>query len=146
MERRKLLLDEDDEDGGYEEIDSKTSSLSSDEESTSETSIESAAEVAFLTLEKEDLNEANINKLDEEMDMPGSYEQIEELMQPKMEAKEKQGVLEKMLGLDLVSQEKSEYLHMLSLFPNLFNTSYEEIRGFHGEDLHISLYEGVQPI
>ena len=33
---------------------------------------------------------------------------------------------------------------MLSKFPELFITSYEEIRGFKGEDLHIELREGVK--
>ena len=76
----------------------------------------------------------------------GSFEQIEELMQPKMDIEAKQGILNNMLYTDLVTQEKGEYLHMLSLFPDLFITSYEEIRGFHGEDLHINLNEGAKPV
>ena len=35
---------------------------------------------------------------------------------------------------------------MLSEFPELFITSYEEIRGFKGEDLHIELREGARPV
>ena len=35
---------------------------------------------------------------------------------------------------------------MLEQFPNLFITSYEEIRGFEGDEIHINLKEGAQPI
>ena len=42
--------------------------------------------------------------------------------------------------------EKSRYLEILSRFPNLFITSYEEIRGFKGEKLKIELKEGARPI
>ena len=35
---------------------------------------------------------------------------------------------------------------MLSKFPELFITSYEEIRGLKGEDLHIELKEGAKPV
>ena len=51
-----------------------------------------------------------------------------------------------MLCPDLTSKEKEEYSAMLSQFPNLFITSYEEIRGFKGEDLHIELKDGAQPV
>ena len=75
----------------------------------------------------------------------GSYEQIEELMQPKMEPCLKQEIIENMLCPDLTSKEKEEYSAMLSQFPNLFITSYEEIRGFKGEDLHIELKDFCPP-
>ena len=39
-----------------------------------------------------------------------------------------------------------KYVQMLSKFPNLFITSYEEIRGFKGEDVHIELKNGAKPI
>ena len=35
---------------------------------------------------------------------------------------------------------------MLFKYPNLFITSYEEIRGFKGEDLHIEIKEGAKPV
>ena len=76
----------------------------------------------------------------------GSYEQIEELMQPKMEPCLKQEIIENMLCPDLTSKEKEEYSAMLSQFPNLFINSYEEIRGFKGEDLHIELKDRAQPV
>ena len=76
----------------------------------------------------------------------GSYEQIEELMQPKMEPCLKQEIIENMLCTDLTSGEKEEYSAMLSQFLNLFITSYEEIRGFKSKDLHIELKDGAQPI
>ena len=38
------------------------------------------------------------------------------------------------------------YVHMLAEFSDLFITSYEEIGGFKGEDLHIELKEDVQPV
>lgn len=47
---------------------------------------------------------------------------------------------------ELVVKEEGEYLNMLSLFPSLFITSYEDIRGFHGKYLHIKLQEGVVSI
>ena len=41
--------------------------------------------------------------------------------------------------------ERNEYLEMLSGFPNLFITSYEEIRGFKGDSLRIELKDGMKP-
>ena len=35
---------------------------------------------------------------------------------------------------------------MLFKYPNLFITSYKEIRGFKGEDLHIEIKEGANPV
>ena len=52
----------------------------------------------------------------------------------------------KMLSQDLSFAEKDKYMEMLSSFPNLFITSYEEIRGFEGEALKIELKEGVKPV
>ena len=52
----------------------------------------------------------------------------------------------KMLSPDLSVMEKEQYLKMLSRFPELFITSYEEIRGFKGEELHIELREGVKSV
>ena len=39
-----------------------------------------------------------------------------------------------------------KYIQMLSNFPNCFITSYEKIRGFKGEDVHIELKNGAKPI
>ena len=39
-----------------------------------------------------------------------------------------------------------KYVQMLSKFPNLFITLYEEIRGFNGEDVHIELKNGAKSI
>ena len=71
---------------------------------------------------------------------------IEKLMQPKIDMAEKQGLVMKMLCTDLSVMERDSFLDMLSGFPNLFITSYEEIRGFKGEDLHIELKEGAKPV
>ncbi|MCO5601585.1 hypothetical protein L7F22_055708 [Adiantum nelumboides] len=51
-----------------------------------------------------------------------------------------------MLSPDLTSHEKVVYLHMLQQFPNLFITSYEEIRGFKGEEINIPIKEGAQSV
>ena len=46
----------------------------------------------------------------------------------------------------LSTKVMERYLKMLSRYPNLFITSYEEIRGFKGEDLRIHLKEGARPV
>ena len=51
-----------------------------------------------------------------------------------------------MLCTDLSKMEMEKYVQMLSKFPNLFITSYEEIRGFKGEDVHIELKNGAKPV
>ena len=50
----------------------------------------------------------------------------------------------KMLSQDLSIAKKDKYMEMLSSFPNVFSTSYEEIRGFEGEALKIDLKDGVK--
>ena len=52
----------------------------------------------------------------------------------------------RMVSTDLSAMEKEKYLQMLSKFPNLFITSYEEVRGFKGEYLHIELKDEVKPV
>ncbi|MCO5609479.1 hypothetical protein L7F22_063706 [Adiantum nelumboides] len=42
--------------------------------------------------------------------------------------------------------EKEIYLRMLASFPDLFITSYEEIRDVKGEEMHIELKEGAKPV
>lgn len=129
-----------------EEEDSIESSTSEDASNTS-TDREGAVDVSYLLLE-EKVSEGivGVNQAKKEEGAMGSYEQIEELMQPRMEPSLKQEIIENMLCTDLTSGEKEEYLVMLSQFPNLFITSSEEIRGFKGEDLHIELKDGAQPV
>ena len=67
-------------------------------------------------------------------------------MQPKMDVAGKQGLIMKMLSSDLSVMERNEYLKMLSGFPDLFITSYEEIRGFKGDSLRIELKDGMKPV
>lgn len=76
-------------------------------------------------------------------DSPSPFEQTEELMQHKVEPNLKQEMVTKMLSPDLTKEDTGEYMQMLSKFPDMFFTSYEEIRGFKGEDLHIDIKEGA---
>ena len=78
--------------------------------------------------------------------MYGSYEVIEELMQPEVEASKKKELVTRMINTDLSIGEKETFLEMLSRYPNLFITSYEEIRGFKGEELRIELKDGMKPV
>ena len=70
-----------------------------------------------------------------EKECVGPYEVIEELMQPKVEASKKQELVTGMISIDLSVEEKEKFFKMLSRYPNLFITSYEEIRGFKGEGI-----------
>ena len=65
------------------------------------------------------------NKIEDEFE--GPYEVTKELMQPKVELQQKQELVAKMVGTNLSNMEREKYLCMLSKFPNLFITSYEEI-------------------
>ena len=65
-------------------------------------------------------------------------------MKPKVEPKVKQEIVARMVSSDLNADEKQQYMQMLAKFPDLFITSYEEIRGFQGEDLHIELKEDAK--
>ena len=51
-----------------------------------------------------------------------------------------------MVILDLLVGEKEKFLKILSRYPNLFITSYEEIIGFKGVVLHIEVKDGVKPM
>ncbi|MCO5578584.1 hypothetical protein L7F22_032428 [Adiantum nelumboides] len=73
-------------------------------------------------------------------------EQLEELMQPKQELSLKEELIQDMLSLDLTQGERKEYLAMLDRFPNLFITSYQEIRGFFRDPVKIELIEGAKPV
>ena len=134
------------DDESESEEEESTESTTSEDVSDTSTESEGAADVSYLLLE-EKASEGIIgaNQAEKEEGAMGSYEQIEELMQPKMEPCLKQEIIENMLCPDLTSKEKEEYSAMLSQFPNLFITSYEEIRGFKGEDLHIKLKDGCPP-
>ena len=50
------------------------------------------------------------------------------------------------IGDILATKEKENYVHMLASFPDLLITSYEEIRGFKGEEMHIELKEGARAV
>ena len=155
MERQQLVEDEDESEEEYptksttSEDASNTSTESTTLEDASETSTESkgAPNVSYLLLEEKAFEGIlDVDQVGKEEGATGSYEQIEELMQPKMEPSLKQEIIENMLCTDLTKGEKEDYSTMLSQFPNLFITSYEDIRGFKGEDLHIKLKDGAQPI
>ena len=51
-----------------------------------------------------------------------------------------------MINEDISAMEKERYVRMLTSFPDLFITSYEEIRGFKGEEMRIELKEGAKPV
>ena len=122
-ESTKPLLDEDNSEDI--DFDSDTSSSDSRSKEESKSSSSTGDEVAYLTVDKMNLNEAKISRVEEEEDMLDPYEKIEELMQPKKESNAKHKILEKMMCSDLVKTKRSEYLTMLSQFPDLFVTSYE---------------------
>ena len=97
-------------------------------DSYSTTSSDENADVAFLLVDKELDETSMVVAIDEvQDDYVGPYEVIEELMQPKVESHEKQELMAKMVSTDLSAMEKEKYLQMLSKFPNLFITSYEEV-------------------
>ncbi|MCO5603301.1 hypothetical protein L7F22_057450 [Adiantum nelumboides] len=103
-------------------------------------------EVSSLFLEEEKGQKQETLCLMENEDTSGPYEQIEGLMQPRVQPNVKDELIQKMLSPDLTSHEKGVYLHMLQQFPNLFITSYEEIRVFKGEEINIPIKEGAQPV
>lgn len=142
----KRALEEglEDEEESSEE-DSSTASEVDSEYSTSDSDGE--VDVALILVESE-IEERDVFALpmEEENDQVGGYEMIEELMQPKMRLEEKREILMKMVSTDLSLVEKEEFMQMVDCFPGLFITSYEEIRGFKGEELHIPLKEGVKPV
>ena len=85
MESRKPLHDEDYEDGGDVESDTTSSSSSSDEYCSSSSESDNEAEVAYLMVDEKEDKDAHIDEMKEDVEMLGSMDQIEELMQPKME-------------------------------------------------------------
>lgn len=149
MESRQHVLDEDDEEQEEVKDEDSSSDTSSEDQSTMTSESEEEASVAFFMAEEEgkeeELEEFDVKVL-EEKEIRGPYEEIEELMKPKMDPQMKQELIQKMLSSDLTQGETARYLDMLSKFPNLFITSYEEIRGFHGEDLDIEVKEDAKPV
>lgn len=146
MGSRKLIKDDEDEEERDEDEDDATTDSSSEESSDSESTSDSDAEVAFLVADEDsDEEELTIQAIEEEEEQ-GPYEEIEELMKPKVEPHPKQEIIKKMLSQDLTSKELVKYEGLLAKFPGLFITSYEEIKGFQGEDLRIELKEGAQPV
>lgn len=130
-----------------EESSDEDSSTVSESDSDSTGSSEDDIDVAFLLAEEEHDDASTIafvNGIEE--DYEGPYEVIEELMQPKVELSKKQEVVAKMISTDLSTMERERYLQMLTKYPDLFITSYEEIRGFKGEDLRIELKDGMKPV
>ena len=146
MESRKSLEEDGEEEGDSSDEDS-SSSFDSKEDSSSTTTSEEEADVAYLLVEEENKEDVFATQVEDgEDDSSGPYEVIEELMQPKVEPSQKQELIAKMINGDLTSMERSRYLELLSKFPNLFITSYEEIRGFKGEELKIELKENTKPV
>ena len=143
MDSRKPLSESsEDEEYSSDEEPSMVSDVDSDTTSSDEN-----ADVAFVLVDKE-IEEAGVLALvdEAEKECVGPYEVIEGLMQPKVEASKKQELVTKMISSDLSVGEKEKFLEMLSRYPNLFITSYEEIRGFKGEELRIELKDGVKPV
>ena len=145
MDTRKLLeeVSEDEDESSDEDY-----STVSDEDSDSTTSSsDEDVDVAFLLMDKEIHGSGLVafaNEVEEESE--GPYEVIEGLMQTKVELSKEQELMTQMVSGDLSAMEKEKYLHMLASFPDLFITSYEEIRGFKGEEMHIELKEGAKPV
>ena len=132
---------------GGEESSSEDSSTVSEVDTDDTSSSDEDVDVAFLLMDKDFEHTRTIaltSKIEDKFE--GPYEVIEELMQPKVELQQKKELVAKMVSTDLSTMEREKYLGMLSKFPNLFITSYEEIRGFKGEELHIELRDGAKPV
>ena len=84
--------------------------------------------------------------MSEDINASSRLEQLEELMQPKQGLAVKRELIQNMLCTDLTPKERMEYVTMLDKFPNLFVTSYQEIRGFVGDPVKIELIEGAKPV
>ncbi|MCO5561161.1 hypothetical protein L7F22_014782 [Adiantum nelumboides] len=141
--RKPLDGDFEEEDESSDEDSSTIFELDSDSTSSSDDDVD----VAFLLMDEEHEETKAVTfvgGIEEEYE--GPYEVIEELMQPKVELSKKQELVARMISMDLSAMERENFLQMLSRYPDLFITSYEEIRGFKGEDLHIELKEEVKPV
>ena len=141
MESRRSLDEElEDEDDSSDQDSSIVSEFDNDTSSNNEDE-----NVAFLKMDRDFEHAWTVafrRKTKDECQ--GPYEAIEGLMQPKVDLAKKKELMAKMLSPDLSTMEKEQYLGMLSEFPELFNMSYQEIKGFKGEDLHIEFREGVK--
>ncbi|MCO5599374.1 hypothetical protein L7F22_053476 [Adiantum nelumboides] len=109
-------------------ITSEDSSKESESSTTSSSSDE--GEVSFLLLDEEKKEVSEVMQVSENVLASIRLEQLEEFMQPKQELSVKRELIQNMLSSDLAPGEKKEYLTMLDKFPNLFITSYQEIRSF----------------
>lgn len=132
MESQKPLEDkeESDEEDSIESTSSEDSTESNSLEGASDTSTESegVATMSYILLEeKASKGILDVDQVEKEEGVIGSYEHIEELMQLKMEPSLKQEIIENMLCMDLTKGKEEEYTTMISQFPNLFIISYEEI-------------------
>ncbi|MCO5595237.1 hypothetical protein L7F22_049276 [Adiantum nelumboides] len=136
-------FDEDDDDDEYSSSEEDDGDESSELDNSSD---DSDVKVSSLFLEEEKGQKQATLCLMENEDTTDPYEQIEGLMQPKVQLNVKDELIQKMLSPNLTSHEKGVYLHMLQQFPNLFITSYEEIKGFKGEEINIPIKEGAQPV
>ena len=141
--RKPIDADFEDEDETSDEDSSTVSEVDSDSTSSSDDDVD----VAFLLADEEHEEIGTVAFIDGmENDYEGPYEVIEELMQPKVELSKKQELVARMISTDLSTMEREKYLQMLSKYPDFFITSYEEIRGFKGEDVRIELKDGAKPV
>ncbi|MCO5550901.1 hypothetical protein L7F22_004395 [Adiantum nelumboides] len=139
-----MATDEDDDDAEYSSSEEDNGEESNELDGSSED--DSDAEVSSLFLEEEKGQKQATLCLMENEDTSDPYEQIEGLMQPRVQLNVKDELIQKILSPDLTSHEKGVYLHILQQFPNLYITSYEEIGGFKGEKINIPIKEGAQPV
>ena len=118
------------------------SSTVSEVDTDSSSDSEEEANVAFLLVDEESDESGQVAAIDEsEEAYEGPYEVIKELMQPKVDLSKKQELVVKMISGDISAMEKEKYVCMLGSFGDLFTTSYEEIRGFKGEEMCIEIKE-----
>ena len=120
------------------------SSIVSEVDSDSTSSNDENVDLAFLLVEK-DIEEIGVvtfvHEVEKECVSP--YEVIEELMQSKVEVSKKQELVTRMISSNILDGEKEKFLK-LSRYPNIFITSYEEIKGFEEEELRIELKDGMK--
>ena len=74
------------------------------------------------------------------------FDQMERFLQAKDPEESVWELTQQSLGSDLGVEERETYCRMLKKYPNLFITSYEEIRGFKGDSLRIELKDGMKPV
>ena len=149
----KKICDMDARKPKHEDIEDEDESSEEESSTVTESEIESSsdseeeADVSFLLVDEESDECGQVAAVEGiEEAYEGPYEIIEELMQPKVDVAKKQELVVKMISGDISAMEREKYVSMLASFPELFITSYEEIRGFKGEDMRIELKEGARPV